>query len=105
MAKKLSNVNVPIDARETFVSIRKTFSEGDVALKLRSLYNLQQIDTELDKIYQLRGELPVEVEALEGKIAELNGISSLFSPSHSPSLSCNLIPAFALSTAPCIITI
>lgn len=73
MAKKLSNVNVPIDARETFVSIRKTFSEGDVALKLRSLYNLQQIDTELDKIYQLRGELPVEVEALEGKIAELNG--------------------------------
>lgn len=73
MAKKINNVQVPIDAHETFVSIRKTFSEGDVTLKLRSLYDLQQIDQELDKIYQLRGELPAEVEALEEKIAELNG--------------------------------
>lgn len=73
MAKKLTTVQVPIDAHETFVSIRKSFSEGDVTLKLRSLYDLQQIDSELDKIYQLRGELPAEVETLENKIAELNG--------------------------------
>lgn len=73
MAKKLTTVQVPIDAHETFVSIRKSFSEGDVTVKLKSLYDLQQIDSELDKIYQLRGELPAEVEALESKIAELNG--------------------------------
>lgn len=73
MAKKLTTVQTPIDAHETFVSIRKSFSEGDVTLKLKSLYDLQQIDSELDKIYQLRGELPAEVEALEAKIAELNG--------------------------------
>lgn len=73
MAKKVTTVQTPIDAHETFVSIRKSFSEGDVTLKLKSLYDLQQIDSELDKIYQLRGELPAEVEALEDKIAELNG--------------------------------
>ena len=74
MAKKVTTVQTPIDAHETFVSIRKSFAEGaDVALKLKSLYDLQQIDSELDKIYQLRGELPVEVEALENKISELNG--------------------------------
>lgn len=74
MAKKATTVQTPIDAHETFVSIRKSFADGaDVTLKLKSLYDLQQIDTELDKIYQLRGELPAEVEALENKVAELNG--------------------------------
>lgn len=82
MAKKTTTVQAPIDAHETFVSIRKSFAEGaDVSTKLKSLYSLQQIDTELDKIYQLRGELPVEVEALEGKIAELNGKAARVSES------------------------
>ena len=73
MAKKITAVKeVPIDAHETFVSIRKTFAGGaDVTEKLRSLYTLQQIDSELDKIYQLRGELPAEVAALENELAEL----------------------------------
>lgn len=74
MAKKATTVQTPIDAHETFVSIRKSFADGaDVTIKLKSLYDLQQIDTELDKIYQLRGELPAEVETLENKISELNG--------------------------------
>jgi len=75
MATKATNVKVaPMDAHETFVSIRKTFAEGgSVTEKLKSLYALQAIDSELDGIYQLRGELPAEVEALESKIAELNG--------------------------------
>lgn len=81
MAKKVTNVEVPIDAHETFVSIRKSFAEGDVNLKLKSLYDLQQIDLELDKIYQLRGELPAEVEALENKISELNGKAANISES------------------------
>ena len=35
------------------------------------MYALQQADTEIDKILQLRGELPLEVENLENEIAEL----------------------------------
>ena len=82
MAKRTTTVTTPIDAHETFVSIRKSFADGaDVTLKLKSLYDLQQIDTELDKIYQLRGELPAEVEALENKIAELNGKAAKVSES------------------------
>ena len=42
-----------------------------VSEKLQTLYALQQADTAIDKILQLRGELPVEVENLENEIAEL----------------------------------
>ena len=74
MAKKTKNFETPIDQRETFVSIQKTFADSDltVAEKLKTLYVLQQADTEIDKILQLRGELPVEVENLENEIADLN---------------------------------
>ena len=74
MAKKTKKIETPIDQRETFVSIQKSFADSDlsVAEKLKTLYALQQADTEIDKILQLRGELPVEVEALETEIAELN---------------------------------
>ena len=73
MAKKTKKIETPIDQRETFVSIQKTFADSDlsVAEKLKTLYALQQADTEIDKILQLRGELPVEVENLENEIAEL----------------------------------
>ena len=73
MAKKTMKIETPIDQRETFVSIQKTFADSDlsVAEKLKTLYALQQADTEIDKILQLRGELPVEVENLENEIAEL----------------------------------
>ena len=74
MAKKTKKFETPIDQRETFVSIQKTFADSDltVAEKLKTLYVLQQADTEIDKILQLRGELPVEVENLENEIADLN---------------------------------
>ena len=73
MAKKTKKIETPIDQRETFVSIQKAFADSDlsVAEKLKTLYALQQADTEIDKILQLRGELPVEVENLENEIAEL----------------------------------
>ncbi len=74
MAKKTQKIETPIDQRETFVSIQKSFADSDltVAEKLKTLYVLQQADTEIDKILQLRGELPMEVEALETELVELN---------------------------------
>ena len=74
MAKKTKKIETPIDQRETFVSIQKNFADSDlsVAEKLKTLYVLQQADTAIDKIHQLRGELPVEVENLENEIADLN---------------------------------
>jgi len=39
--------------------------------KLQHLYELQRMDTEIDKIRTLRGELPLEVEDLEDEVAGL----------------------------------
>ena len=39
--------------------------------KLKLLYHLQQIDTKIDKIRFIRGELPLEVQDLEDEIAML----------------------------------
>jgi len=39
--------------------------------KLKLLYHLQQIDTKIDKIRIIRGELPLEVQDLEDEIAML----------------------------------
>lgn len=39
--------------------------------KLRALYELQQIDSKIDKIRTIRGELPLEVRDLEDEIAGL----------------------------------
>ena len=77
MAKKTKKIETPIDQRETFVSIQKSFADSElsVAEKLKTLYALQQADTEIDKILQLRGDLPMEVEALETELAELNAKS------------------------------
>ncbi len=75
MAKKTKNFETPIDQRETFVSIQKNFADSDLSVseKLQTLYSLQQLDVEMDKIFQLRGELPLEVENLENEIADLKG--------------------------------
>ncbi len=72
MAKKIKKVETPIDQRETFISIQKTFADSDLSVeeKLKTLYTLQQVDTAIDKILLLRGELPLEVEALENDIAD-----------------------------------
>lgn len=78
MAKKTKKIETPIDQRETFVSIQKSFADSDLSVeeKLKTLYALQQADTEIDKILQLRGELPLEVESLENEISELKGKSA-----------------------------
>ena len=73
MAKKTKKIETPIDQRETFVSIQKSFADSDLSVeeKLKTLYALQQADTQIDKILQLRGELPLEVESLENEISEM----------------------------------
>ncbi len=45
--------------------------EISVENKLRALYDLQLIDSRIDEIKNLRGELPLEVEDLENEIAGL----------------------------------
>lgn len=45
--------------------------EVTVEEKLRALYDLQLIDSRIDKIKNVRGELPLEVEDLEDEIAGL----------------------------------
>lgn len=46
-------------------------SEISVEERLRALYSLQLVDSEIDKIRTLRGELPLEVQDLEDEIAGL----------------------------------
>ena len=45
--------------------------EMSVEEKLRALYELQTVDSSIDKIRILRGELPLEVEDLEDEVAGL----------------------------------
>ena len=46
-------------------------AEMSVEEKLKALHELQQVDTEIDKIKILRGELPLEVQDLEDEIEGL----------------------------------
>jgi hypothetical protein len=46
--------------------------ELNVEDKLRALYDLQLIDTRIDEIRNVRGELPLEVEDLEDEVAGLS---------------------------------
>ena len=50
-------------------------TEVTVENKLRALYDLQLIDSRIDEIISLRGELPLEVEDLENEIAGLSSRS------------------------------
>ena len=54
------------------MSTKKTATEDrdlDVEQKLVSLYALQQVDSAIDRIRTLRGELPLEVQDLEDDVA------------------------------------
>ena len=46
-------------------------TELTIEEKLRALYSLQLVDSEIDKIRILRGELPLEVQDLEDEVAGL----------------------------------
>lgn len=49
-----------------------TIKEMSVEEKLRALYDLQLIDSRIDEIRNVRGELPLEVEDLEDEVAGLS---------------------------------
>ena len=51
--------------------IKKELQEFTVEEKLKSLYQLQVIFSEIDRIKTLRGELPLEVQDLEDEVAGL----------------------------------
>jgi len=57
------------------VAVKKAKTEEDeeitIEQKLIALYSLQQIDSQIDKIRIVRGELPLEVQDLEDEIAGL----------------------------------
>ncbi|MCQ2173834.1 MAG: C4-type zinc ribbon domain-containing protein [Bacteroidales bacterium] len=71
--KKIKRVDTPIDQKETFVSLQKNFADSELSVeeKLKTLYALQAADNAIEKIVQLRGELPSEVAALEDEIDSL----------------------------------
>ena len=50
----------------------KKKAENTVETKLRALFDLQLIDSRIDEIRNVRGELPLEVEDLEDEVAGLN---------------------------------
>lgn len=73
-SKKNNTVIPPVVEGETFTSLQIAKDLGsDVSMetKLRLLYKLQQADSKIDKIYLLRGELPLEVQDLEDSIEGL----------------------------------
>lgn len=50
----------------------KETKDVSIEEKLRALYTLQQIDSKIDKIRTIRGELPLEVQDLEDEIEGLD---------------------------------
>ena len=67
MAKKTKKIETPIDQRETFVSIRKSFADSDITVseKLKTLYALQLADLasssliSFSKVSTSRGSSPL----------------------------------------------
>ena len=53
---------------------QKKTSEVDYSMqeKIKALYELQKIDSQIDEINKVKGELPLEVQDLEDEIAGLN---------------------------------
>ena len=49
----------------------KKIDATSVEEKLKALFNLQLVDSQIDKIRTVRGELPLEVQDLEDEIAGL----------------------------------
>ena len=54
------------------MAIKKDAADMSVEEKLKALYQLQTMLSEIDKIKTLRGELPLEVQDLEDEIVGLN---------------------------------
>ncbi|MBK7028448.1 MAG: hypothetical protein IPH45_04230 [Bacteroidales bacterium] len=71
-----SSADITENAAIDPVTVQTTTQESDktevsIEKKLVALYTLQQIDSQIDRIRIVRGELPLEVEDLEDEIAGL----------------------------------
>ncbi len=71
MAKKVSTKKAENEQAEAPVIIRNEVDQA-VERRLVALYTLQTVDSEIDKIKIIRGELPQAVQDLEDEIAGLN---------------------------------
>ena len=56
----------------TTKKIESDYSSSAISAKLESLFQLQLIDSKIDKLKTLRGELPLEVSDLEAELEKLN---------------------------------
>lgn len=71
-AKAEEEVEVKPKAKaKTKAEVSEDKQELSIEKKLIALYNLQQTDSQVDKIQIIRGELPLEVQDLEDEIAGL----------------------------------
>jgi predicted nucleic acid-binding Zn-ribbon protein len=70
MAKESSKMNEKAKGGKTPVDNTEEL-EVSIEKKLHVLYSLQQIDSQIDKIRIIRGELPLEVQDLEDEIIGL----------------------------------
>ena len=73
-SKKNNKIAPPVNSGETFASLqiaKNLDSDVSMDVKLHLIYDLQQVDSKIDKIYLLRGELPLEVQDLEDEILGL----------------------------------
>jgi hypothetical protein len=77
-APEVDNTQVSVPEEKSVISAHVSIShtEGEeteisIEKKLIALYSLQQIDSQIDKIRIIRGELPLEVEDLEDEIIGL----------------------------------
>jgi predicted nucleic acid-binding Zn-ribbon protein len=73
--EKAKKETLPVAEEKVIKIIRQDPGQdlGEVTIekKLIALYNLQQIDSQVDRIRIIRGELPLEVQDLEDEIAGL----------------------------------
>lgn len=74
MAKKLSAAKVAELEKEAMINEALRQQEVDIIVENRlvALYTLQSVDTKIDKIRIIRGELPLEVQDLEDEITGLH---------------------------------
>lgn len=68
MAKKAKE---KVEEKPVIKKQKKTSEEITIEKRLIALYSLQQIDSQIDKIRIVRGELPLEVQDLEDEIVGL----------------------------------
>ncbi|MCD4747065.1 MAG: hypothetical protein K8R58_12280 [Bacteroidales bacterium] len=71
MARTKATTTKKIEEKIKIKPVKKTQEEITIEKKLITLYTLQQIDSQIDKIRIIRGELPLEVEDLEDEVAGL----------------------------------